>query len=87
MRISFYMKLIAEILKELGADEDKAFTVCPNKLAYFKNVKAVGDLTEEKIVIVCGKKIITVEGEDLFAAEYFQGDMLIKGNVKKVTIE
>lgn len=81
------MKLIAEILKELGADEDKAFTVCPGQLAYFKGVKMVGELTDDKIVVVCGKKIITLEGENLFAAEYFQGDMLIKGDIKKVSIE
>ena len=46
-RISFYMKLIAQLLKELGAEEGRAVTVCPGRLAYFRGVTAVLELTEE----------------------------------------
>ena len=30
------MKLIAQLLKELGAEEGRAVTVCPGTLAYFR---------------------------------------------------
>lgn len=86
-RISFYMKIIAEIINELGGDEAHAITLCPGKLAYVRGVRAVEDLTPTKVVLVCGKKVITAEGEGLFAENYFQGDMVIKGDIKRVSVE
>lgn len=86
-RISFYMKLISKIIEELGGDEAHAFTVCPGQLAHFRGVKSVSELTAEKIVLICGKKIITCEGKNLTAAEYFQGDMTVSGNITGINIE
>lgn len=86
-RISFYMKLISKIIEELGGDEAHAFTVCPGQLAHFRGVKSVSELTAEKIVLICGKKIITCEGKNLTAAEYFQGDMTVSGNITGISIE
>ena len=86
-RISFYMKLISKIIEELGGDTSHAFTVCPGKLAHFCGVKSVSELTPEKVVLVCGKKIITCEGKNLTAAEYFQGDMTVSGNITGISIE
>lgn len=86
-RISFYMELISKIIEELGGDEAHAFTVCPGQLAHFRGVKSVSELTAEKIVLICGKKIITCEGKNLTAAEYFQGDMTVSGNITGINIE
>lgn len=86
-RISFYMKLISKIIEELGGDNGHAFTVCPGQLAHFRGVKSVSELTAEKIVLICGKKIITCEGKNLTAAEYFQGDMTVSGNITGISIE
>lgn len=59
----------------------------PGRLAYLRGVKAVEELTPEKIILVSGKNTVVCEGENLLAREYFQGDMVIKGNVKKVSVE
>lgn len=81
------MKLISKIIDELGGDGAHAFTVCPKKLAYFCGVKSVVELTPEKIVLVSGKNVIACEGENLSAAEYFQGDMSVSGEIKRISIE
>lgn len=81
------MNIISQLLKEFGADEAHSFTVCPKKLAHFGGVKSVSELTPQKIVLYSGKNIITCEGENLSAAEYFQGDMTISGEIKRIIIE
>ncbi len=81
------MKLISKIISELGGDEAHAITLCPKGLAYFRGVKSVCELTEEKIVLMCGKNCITVEGENLSADEYFQGDFIVRGVVSRVSVE
>ena len=86
-RISFYMKLIAQLLKELGAEEGRAVTVCPGRLAYFRGVTAVLELTEELAVSSCGKLVLTAEGEGLAVESYFQGDVVLRGNIRRVSIE
>ena len=81
------MKLVEQILNELGAEDRDAFTVCPGKAAYFCNVKAVEELSEEKVVLLCGRRVITAEGAGLSVGEYFCGDMIIKGDIKRLTVE
>ena len=81
------MNLITQLLSELGADNMRAFTVCPGQLGYFRGVKAVAELTPQKIALICSKYTITAEGEGLFCAEYFGGDIVIRGNIKRVSVE
>ncbi len=81
------MKLVEQIINELGAEGGNSFTVCPGRLAYFKGVKAVEELSSEKVVLVCGRFIVTVDGENLSVGEYFQGDMIINGNIRAVSTE
>ena len=81
------MKLIAQLLKELGAEEGRAVTVCPGRLAYFRGVTAVLELTEELAVFSCGKLVLTAEGEGLAVESYFQGDVVLRGDTRRVSIE
>ncbi len=81
------MNLISQLLEELGADEARAVTVCPGVCAFLRGVKAVAELTPEKIVLACRGGTLTVEGDKLRVAEYFQGDMIIRGSVKRVCFE
>lgn len=81
------MNLIKKIISELGGDEAHAITICPKKIAYFRGVKSVAELSSDKIVLISGKNIITIEGERLSADEYFQGDFAVKGSIERVSIE
>ena len=81
------MKLVEQIINELGAEGGNSFTFCSGRLAYFKGVKAVEELSSEKVVLVCGRFIVTVDGENLSVGEYFQGDMIINGNIRAVSTE
>ena len=44
-------------------------------------------LSSEKVELVCGRFIVTVDGENLSVGEYFQGDMIINGNIRAVSTE
>lgn len=81
------MKLLQQILREAGADLDRAFTVVPSFGGYFKSVKRVEEYTPEKIVLSVAKKRLTVRGEKLLIDKYFQQDLLIRGEISGVELE
>ena len=81
------MKLLEQILGELGGDTLKAFTVVPDLGGYFRAVKSVAEFSEEKIVLLAGRRVITVEGEKLEIGKYFEQDIFIKGGIQSVKIE
>lgn len=81
------MKLLQQILREAGADLDRAFTVVPAFGGYFKSVKRVDEYTPEKIVLTVAKKRLTVRGEKLLIDKYFQQDLLIRGEISGVELE
>ena len=81
------MKLLEQILSELGADTLKSFAVVPNFGGYFRSIKGVAEYTPEKVVLALRKNKITVEGENLLLAKYFEEDLLIRGNIREVKID
>jgi hypothetical protein len=81
------MKLLEQILSELGADSLKSFSVVPTFGGYFRSVKGVCEYTSEKIVLMLHKNKITIEGENLTLAKYFEQDLFIKGNITGVKID
>lgn len=85
-RISFYMKLIAQIIDELGGEYKNSFTVCPGRLAYFKNVRAVAELSPEAITLSCGCYTVAVSGAGLTVREYYRGDMVVEGDISGIAV-
>lgn len=81
------MKLLEQILSELGVDTLKSITLVPGSCCYLKSVKSVAEFSSEKIELKVGKTTVMVEGVDMSIGEYFEGDILIKGNVKGVKID
>lgn len=81
------MKLVEQILNELGADGLKSVTFVPGECCYLKSVKSVLSFSPQKIILSVGKACVFVEGEDLSVGEYFEGDLLIKGKVRTVGVE
>lgn len=81
------MNLLMQILNEVGADTTNAYTVVPSFGAYLKNVKTVLQYSPQQIVVAVGKSTITVDGENLIISKFFQGDMLLTGNVVATKIE
>ena len=81
------MKLLEQILSELGADTLKSFTVVPKFGGYFRSIKTIAEYTSEKIILLQKKLTVTVEGEGLEVGEYFEQDVFIKGSIKSVNVE
>lgn len=81
------MKLLEQILSELGADTLKSFSVIPSFGGYFRSVKGVAEYTPEKVVLALKKNTITVSGANLTLAKYFEEDLLIKGDILEVKID
>lgn len=81
------MKLLKQILDELGADDYKAFTIIPDFGGYFKCVRSINEYTPEKIVLVLKKTALTLEGEHLSIDKYFEQDIFIKGDIKVIKID
>ena len=81
------MKLLQQILTELGADTHKSLTVIPHFGGYFQNVKGVYEYSPTRIVLEIPKGSVTIEGKELKVGEYFEGDIFIKGRIEVVKIE
>lgn len=81
------MKLLQQILSEAGADTAKSYTVIPDFGGYFKSVKQVLEYSPEKVILQIGKMRLTVTGKDLAIGKYFEGDLLILGNVEGTSVE
>ncbi len=85
--IKYCMKLLEQILSELGADTLKSFSVVPDFGGYFRSVKGVSEYSPEKIVLSLRKNFITVEGENLSLGKYFEEDLLIRGKIRCIKID
>ena len=81
------MKLLDQILSELGADTLKSFSIIPDFGGYFRSVKGVAEYSAEKVVLTLKKNRITVLGENLTLGKYFEEDLLIKGKIAGVQID
>ena len=81
------MKLLEQILSELGADTLKSFSVVPDFGGYFRSVKGVAEYSSSKIVLALKKNRIYIEGENLTLGKYFEEDLLIKGKITGVKID
>ncbi len=81
------MKLLEQILSELGADTLKSFSVVPDFGGYFRSIKGVSEYSSVKVVLSLKKNRITVEGENLTLGKYFEEDLLIKGKITGVKID
>ena len=56
------MKLLEQIIGELGGDTLKSFTVVPSFGGYFRSIKSIAEYSDVKIVLLQKKSVITVEG-------------------------
>ena len=81
------MKLLEQIMEELGGDTLKAFTVVPRFGGYFRSIKSIAEYTPQKIVLRLKKFDITLTGEEMQVGKYFEEDIFIKGNIKDVQID
>lgn len=81
------MKLLNQILTELGADTAKSMTIVPGFGGYFGNVKGVAEFSPTGVTLELRKGRIVIEGSKLKVGEYFEGDILIRGEIKAVKIE
>ena len=81
------MKLLQQVLEELGADTLKSFTIVPAFGGYFSSIKAVLEYSDQKVVLRGKKFTVTLEGEKFEVGSYFQEDIFIKGDIKVIKID
>ena len=81
------MKLLEQIIGELGGDTLKSFTVVPSFGGYFRSIKSIAEYSDVKIVLLQKKSVITVEGSGLEVGKYYEEDVFIKGSITGVAIE
>lgn len=81
------MKLLDQIIKEMGGDTLKSFTVVPCFGGYFRSIRSISEYSPQKIVLRLKKFCIILTGEDMQIGKYFQEDIFIKGNIKGIQID
>ncbi len=81
------MKLLEQIMDELGADMLKSFSIVPSFGGYFRSVKSIAEYSPERLVLLQKKTSIVLEGENLQVGKYFEEDIFIKGNIKVIKVE
>lgn len=81
------MKLLEQILSELGADTLKSFSIVPDFGGYFRSVKGVLEYSSQKIILALKKSKLMIEGENLTLGKYFEEDLFIKGKITGVKLD
>lgn len=81
------MKILEQLLKEVGADISGAITLIPSFGGYFSSVKRVEEYTPQKIVLSAFKRRITVTGANLVIDKYFMQDLSVRGEITGVSVE
>ena len=81
------MKLLEQILSELGADSLKSITLVPDNCCYLRSVKSVVEFSPTKMVLAVGKKRVTLEGENMTVGQFFEGDLCVKGEIRGIRID
>ena len=82
------MRLFSEIKRALGQEEDAArvqYTVLDGGGGYFQNVKKILEFSENAIVFAGRKGAVRVEGEGLNLGKYYLGDVVVRGNILRVS--
>lgn len=85
--IKYFMKLLEQILQEIGGDTLKSFSVIPTFGGYFRSIKVISEFSPEKIVLALKRDKIVLKGENMQIGKYFEDDVFIKGNIKVIEIE
>ena len=83
------MKLLAEIAKQLLAEEDGAsfgvqYCVIDGKGGYFQNVKSIREFSQTCIVLQGKRTAVKVSGSGLYLGKYFGGDATVLGDICSV---
>lgn len=85
------MNLFKEISDSLGLDEvapmPYLFSVNGKGGGYFQNIKRLGDVKTDKIVLVLKRGEIVVSGESLAISRFTGSDVAIKGRIKSVEVK
>ncbi len=81
------MKLLMQLLREAGADTDKAFTIVPLFGGYFKAVKRVEEYSPDRLALCIADGRLTVTGKALKIDKYSEQDLVLRGEIRGVSLE
>lgn len=85
------MRLITEILHELGSDGLSTarvqYTVVDGKGGYFQNVRRLLEFSPESILLAGKKGRVRVQGNSLSLGKCVAGDVAVRGDILKVERE
>ncbi len=85
------MRLFEELFTRLSPEEDLTFNgakvvLYAGKCACFENVKSIADFSSESITLILKKGRVRAEGEKLMIERYGGGDLVIRGDVRRVEL-
>lgn len=75
------MRLYDEIFKNAEFCAFSRCIVVPNGGGYFEGVKAVGDFSDERVVVCFPHATVEVEGKALAIKKYCDGDLQLSGEI------
>lgn len=75
------MRLYDELFKSVDGAGSARCTLVPRGGGYFEGVKAVGDLSAERVVLYFPRECVEIEGENLSIGKYYEGDLKLDGRI------
>lgn len=80
------MKLFGEIFRDVDGVSTARYTVVVGGGGYFEGVKAVGDFSTEKVVLIYPKTGVEISGTALCIKKYCDGDLELSGRIAGVRL-
>ncbi|MBO5026986.1 MAG: YabP/YqfC family sporulation protein [Clostridia bacterium] len=80
------MRIYDELFKDPNDSACARCVIVPSGGGYFEGVRALGELSTEKIVVYFSRQAVEITGTDLAIKKYYEGDLQIGGKVSGVRV-
>jgi hypothetical protein len=80
------MQLYDELFKSVDGVAAARCNIVPRGCGYFEGVKAVGDFSNERIVLYFPRESVEIVGENLAIGKYYEGDLYLTGRIFSVAV-
>lgn len=84
--MGFIENIRESLATSLGGEPRFRACIMGEYAAYFENVSGIKQFSNQEIIFYVKKGEICVSGENLYVKKFYQGDLVISGEIKKVEV-
>ncbi len=84
--MGFIENIKESLVSGLGGEPTYRACIMGEYSAYFENVSGIKEFSEHEIIVYIKKGEIKISGEKLYVKSFYQGDLVVLGQIKRVEV-